>query len=377
MKSVACILPRVGNPCLSGVPPGILWTRYAHNVVQDPQTGTSEGRLAAGHSDMGFQPVAKCTPPRQQQRPSQPNMNLPQLLDNLNSRDASLREDAERRLRALAPDELMQFALLEQAHFKRWAKRAWIKIVGLLFPTELPILALFNLIFYLLGLGHRSEGQFLGPPMAMAFALLFCYFRITQMPRSRHALVNAVKELDDVRFVPILLTMEEGVGGGIKLRDAVHEALMRLLPRLCAGEADAWTTKQRRVILSTLAAPVSYFEFSLTMLRALEQIGGEWAIPAVTKCANLEAHVTFWTKQSGMSRETQLDKITQIKQAAQECLPFLEQRQQEAKQAQTLLRASAPVAPTDTLLRPAAPAVQENGGGEQLLRPVGTTDPSL
>jgi hypothetical protein len=53
---------------------------------------------------------------------------LEQLLDNLNSRDKVLREDAERLLRALTPEELLQFSELEKAWFQKWSERAWAKV---------------------------------------------------------------------------------------------------------------------------------------------------------------------------------------------------------------------------------------------------------
>ncbi len=294
-------------------------------------------------------------------------MNLPQLLDNLNSRDASLREDAERRLRALSPDELMQFALLEQAGYKRWINKAWTKIIVYMIVAYLPIVAMLILVARLSGLPKGMEGTLLAAPLGLTFGFLFVRFRFMQQPRSRHALANVINGMDDVRFVPVLLSMLEGAGCGVAVK-SVQEALIRLLPQLRVGQADQWTAKQRQVVLGWLASPLRNFDVSMTAMHTLEQTGGTWAVPAVTNCANIKLKATFWNKQPGLSHAATLYRIAELKQTAQECLPFLEQRQQEAKQSQTLLRASAPVTPSDTLLRPAAPVVQEKGG-EQLLRP--------
>ena len=293
---------------------------------------------------------------------------LHQLLANLNSRDAVLRQDAERRLRALPPDELLQFAQLEQAHFMRWAAGAWAKVFVCFFALEAPFVLLMIFLVHFLGLRRGIESQFLCIPMMMLFCVLFYWFRCRQYPHSRHALASVIKELNDVRFIPILLTMKEGAGGSVDTTKAVNEALLHLLLQLCAGQANVWTNEQRKVVLGWLASPVSNFDLSIAALRSLEQAGGEWAIPAVKKCAELKTQVTIWNKQPGISRETTREKIMQIKQAAQECLPYLEQHTKEAKQVQTLLRAAQVSTPPDTLLRPSASAPQE-AEGEQLLRP--------
>jgi hypothetical protein len=98
-----------------------------------------------------------------------------------------------------------------------------------------------------------------------------------------------------------------------------------------------------------------------------EMVRAGWAFSAVKKIADMNAKITLWTKPSKISCEVATERERQLKQAAQECLPFLEQRQQETAQAQTLLRASEPAVLPDTLLR-AANAAPATDNAEQLLR---------
>lgn len=75
----------------------------------------------------------------------------------------------------------------------------------------------------------------------------------------------------------------------------------------------------------------------LAILRALEQVGDEKALPAVERLVEIEPY-------------------HKVGRAAEACLPALRQRVEQARLAQTLLRpASAPNAPSEVLLRPAGP----------------------
>jgi hypothetical protein len=85
----------------------------------------------------------------------------------------------------------------------------------------------------------------------------------------------------------------------------------------------------------------------IAALRALEQVGDETALPVVEKLA----------KSAG---------DTQVRFAAQECLPFLQQRADQVRVEQTLLRASGPGSSADVLLRPASNGAE--AAPQQLLR---------
>ena len=292
---------------------------------------------------------------------------LQQLLDNLNSRDPSLREDAERRLRALSPDDLMQFVQMEQTQFQRWADKEMFKFsvravcLALVTGTAVGLLALLlNRLFKL----HLALA--IGPVSMFVMGTMFARYRF-KPPYSRDVLVSLISESEDVRLVPLLLAMGNEPRHERATKNAVDRALLQLLPKLRAGQADNWTLADRRKFLWHLNFTPSYFERNMATLKALEQIGGEWAVHAVTKCATTEARINRMTKPFNMTYEAATEKVRLLRQAAQECLPFLEQRQQEAERAQTLLRASALTTAPDMLLRPAAPGV-ELTDGEQLLR---------
>lgn len=136
-------------------------------------------------------------------------------------------------------------------------------------------------------------------------------------------------------------------------------ALIRLLPTLRASDADMLTPHQRLCLYRRLRSreyrrsrAAKAEELALAILKALEQIGEPEAIPYVEHMAASA-------------------KAAQLRQAAEDCLPYLEKRSAERRETETLLRASAPQAAFEELLR-AAQANAETPA-HQLLRP-GTKD---
>lgn len=157
-----------------------------------------------------------------------------------------------------------------------------------------------------------------------------------------------------------------GVGGDTK--EALDAALLRLLPQLRAGDADRWTSGQWWVFLEPTHNPVVNAKVTVAILRALQQIGDQRFAGRVLQLASIRTEYGFATRPQGVSIQAANIRSVLVKQAAQECLPFIAQRQQKVDPHQTLLRASDVPASGDTLLRPVAPAVQEDYS-EQLLRP--------
>src|SRR5207247_827631 len=115
----------------------------------------------------------------------------------------------------------------------------------------------------------------------------------------------------------------------------IQRALRRMIPQLRADQADLLTKDQKRALLMLLQTPYADFDMVLSILKALEQVGDESAMPAVEKLA--------------------AQSVTKVRRAAEECLHHLRLSAKRARQVQTLLRASCGsnlIAP-EALLRPA------------------------
>ena len=123
--------------------------------------------------------------------------------------------------------------------------------------------------------------------------------------------------------------------------EKIRDVLIRLLPQLQATDADLLTLRHRKMLYGLLRSGIDayyhqYFRrsnLSIAILSALEQIGDEKAVPHVAKLART-------------AREPQ------VRAAAQECLPFLQERAEQTRIEQTLLRASTSATTPDMLLRP-------------------------
>jgi hypothetical protein len=167
-----------------------------------------------------------------------------------------------------------------------------------------------------------------------------------------------------------------------QLRSIVEGALIRLLPQMRADQADLLNAEQRACLYRVMNGKNP--ELTIAILKGLEQIGDEKALPIVQKLAEREVkpednltHTTdsvSGTVQPSLLRKIELelfgDKIrsgSRIREAARECLPYLQERIAQERARETLLRASDTMQSTpDTLLRAAegVPAVDPR----QLLR---------
>jgi hypothetical protein len=129
------------------------------------------------------------------------------------------------------------------------------------------------------------------------------------------------------------------------------EALVSLLPQLKASDAHLLNDEQRTILYKQLRKDNS--ELILAILKSLEQIGDEKAVPFVEELANAKAN------KAGYAR---------IREAAQACLPALNARVARLMASHTLLRATEAADPdSSVLLRPAAGS---GGDTDDLLRPV-------
>ncbi len=138
-----------------------------------------------------------------------------------------------------------------------------------------------------------------------------------------------------------------------EVRYAAATALKKLLPRIQASDKDTLSPPEMEALLRALGGKDNLL--TIAILKALEQVGDERALPKVEGLARLKN-----------------GKPAEVRHAAEKCLPYLHLRAQQAEQAHTLLRAASSDATSDTLLRPAAGTASVDTG--QLLRPhVGST----
>lgn len=182
--------------------------------------------------------------------------------------------------------------------------------------------------------------------------------------QSRNRNVSELADLLDRRSVGLLLEAME-VSQDLweydnPARKGIKLTLTRLLPQIQAGDASLLNDHQRNCLYRALhfSADWKYpwhvnIEFALAILKALEQIGDEKAIPYVERLAYGEGSAL---------------REPRIQQAAQGCLPFLQAYQKQLEAQQTLLRASSSSATApEELLR--ATEHTSDVGSEQLLRP--------
>jgi hypothetical protein len=181
---------------------------------------------------------------------------------------------------------------------------------------------------------------------------------------SQKRAARSLAQFEDVRSVgPLAEALEFG---DREVRAVAVEALIRLLPKLQASDASLLDDVQRgclRRALSkgahgvyvgfTVSTPQGgcrrfprrgaygfHPELAVAVLQALEQVGDDRDLAAVQSLAD------------GKGRS---GKLTRVREAAQRCLPYLQQRADERRTRQTLLRASGlSETPADLLVRPVA-----------------------
>lgn len=280
------------------------------------------------------------------------------LLARLGSRNTDVRETAKREAQALLPKDLAVLIGLEAARNDRWQVRACVGTLLALVLIQVPLVVVLKWFGIHLGGGL---GGLIGP-----FAVLcFGYLNWGQMPRARRCLKEIVEMTEDAGYVTAALSLAHT--GSVAVRLSVNILLLRLLPQVRKDETDAWTSDQRKALLVPLVMPITNVDLTLCILKSLEQIGGDWALPAVRKLANMKTEVAVWDKIPRMSTEEQLRRRMMIREAAETCLPFLEMRVEEKRQAETLLRASDSATSPEMLLRPMETSAAETPP-DQLLR---------
>ena len=185
-----------------------------------------------------------------------------------------------------------------------------------------------------------------------ALCLLLGLIASNQVLKVQTEAVSILSEAWDPKAIGVLaLGMLTGDRG---LKAASRNALLKLLPKAKASDAAFYDEEQMRA-LSTLLETVSHRQdtpFLLALLKAFEQIGDAKALDGVHNLT--------------------LSKNSQVREAAEACLPALQQRVAIQKQNNSLLRPALSLEnPTDNqeLLRPVNLSIQDSTPVEELLRP--------
>lgn len=168
----------------------------------------------------------------------------------------------------------------------------------------------------------------------------------------REQVAGRLAETNDPRAVSVLAIACRD--GDEATRPVAERGLMNILPKLQASDARHVNEDGMDALIGLLSRWHDY-GLVVAILKALEQIGDERAIPAVQ-------YMTW--------QQTRSANAAAVVEAARHCLPFLHDRADKARERTTLLRAAEnPADPAESLLRPAASG--DSIPPEQLLRPAG------
>lgn len=260
-----------------------------------------------------------------------------QLVERLSDSRPERRAAAEHAISQLGPQAAQTLLKLLDDARRRRKRNSRLMMLGL------AIWLLFMLLMAFTGHGNQVSAffgfsSFLGSAAAA-----------TQMQKNA---TKALAVLDDPAVVgPLAESLEFGDKALAKI---ATERLTALLPKLKASDASLLLPEQRAILYKQLKRQSRQnVEFSVAILKSLEQIGDEKAVAVVRELAQ---------------KEPANPSQARIVAAAKECLPFVEERAEQMRVASTLLRpVDGPGSARETLLRAADGAPQ--GDPELLLRP--------
>lgn len=215
-------------------------------------------------------------------------------------------------------------------------------------------------------------------PMVWVWTL---YYASTRLSRKQQRIVSLLVTIQEIEAVgPLAEMLTIGNADDSIRRNNVEDALITLLPRLKASDADRLTSHQRHCLYRDLLGRRN--GYVLALLSALEQIGDSSSIPYVeclrvakrpvhTFVGDLRAFVsgtklgyrTFLAGASSGRPASVTPFAPHIQEAVERCLELLYRKAEQEQVSGTLLRAAGSPEPgSETLLRPAAagPEVDPN-----------------
>ncbi len=265
------------------------------------------------------------------------NEQFNKVVARLNSKQEAERLAAATELREQWPDSIQRLLISYQAMTNLWKKR-WRGVA-----YSLLWLIAGNIIagYFILHAGYKTIF-----PIIQVFwwPLFLSVFFTLHGPKIRGFYARNLLIFDDVKIVGPLVDAL-AFGDEVTQQDA-RKALVRLLPRLQASDANLLDGKQREQLRQMLFT--DYTELNVSILKAYEHVGDGPELEAVERLLqNAIWHV-------------------EARDAAEACLPFLQWRARQMQSSQTLLRASQHTTTPEILLRPAGNSQTEDE--TQLLR---------
>lgn len=255
------------------------------------------------------------------------------LLKKLNHRKEAVRFDTLREVKSSSEALPRLLELYEMA--RRYNKRLfrW----GLL-----AFLAWCGVSIWLM---HNAP--FLGSLLLPFFAPLFSLFSSQRSP-ALVELPKAISEFCDIRALPFLIDQYEKTGYW-----GSNEVLTVSLFRNLRTKDSSLLQESHRKILNDYLSKNSFYSVHLkvAIVKAYEQVGDEASLRTVYALLARNRNGTDWN-------------AALVRQAAEECLPYLQQNLRQVTQIQALLRPSSSPEKQEELLRPARDVKED----EALLR---------
>lgn len=254
------------------------------------------------------------------------------IIRRMGSSDAQERADAERELQQSGLNTTESLFALLNTERKRWhTMHRRLKVSKY---------ALFIALCLLYGrwCGHPPS---VGWTLMILLLLDICFTTLYLNKRRafQQGMSLALSRFEDLTLVGPLLVLYSGISESKQL---IEPTLIRLLPRFQATDAALLKTWQRERLYreldmcsSRLIGNSVNVELMIAILKALEQIGDEKALkhvePLVIKAKN-----------------------PRVREAAQACLPFLQERVHQQRLGNILLRPSDTAIVSEELVRPVA-----------------------
>lgn len=280
---------------------------------------------------------------------------LEQLLSFIYSWHTPIRDAFLDDVGKLSPEQLLRLAQMEVARYRKQKQK--LRGIGLFTAAVWAVLSLSLL---------QSLGPL--PPLYLAGVLGTAYTFLHRYTVETHRRFVQLLERHsgDARFLGVVLTLLNQGPHDLPTSRSLMALLKRLLPQVRAKQAVTLKPEQMRVLLGLLNTPYEDTELTFRVLKALGQFGDESALPYIEPLAagTIKQLNSDWSPTQEMKR---------IQQTAQEGMASIHAHLRQARQAQTLLRASdasTAIAP-DELLRPTQAIVYDTPP-EHLLRALPT-----
>jgi hypothetical protein len=234
----------------------------------------------------------------------------------------------------------------ELKHEIRLRKRRRRTALFIAMPLFVPLLMI--LLWHYTGIGWNVVDLYFHYPgewfaaTILAVIVMCSWLLHTIFPAETKKALKSAANLEDIRLVGPLVELLKFEDAGIKR--LAGETLIKLLPRLKASDAFLLNTTQRALLCKALMARVNAESFRIAILKAFEQVGDSTCLATVQRLADGE-----------IANEAE----ARVRDAARECVPYLQARLEQEKAAQSLLRPSAAGHSSETLLHPVAASPTE------------------